>query len=133
MTHTKPRIFLMSVFGNLVLGKPLPLRANAFGQRIVPIAEVLPETFENRQQYSIKAFGQMADMSRSSIHRAIKSKCLKARKQGRRTVIPYEAAMEFLGSQPLIDSQADGSEDKNAHDVHGLTGAPIEGEDPGTF
>ncbi len=130
MTHTKPRIFLMSVFGNLVLGKPLPLRANAFGQRIVPIAEVLPDTFENQQQLSIKAFGQMADMSRSSVHRAIKSKCLKARKQGRRTVIPYEAAMEFFGSQPLIDSQVDGSDNDNALDVHGWAGAPPESEGP---
>ena len=115
MRKDAPRMFVMAVHGAIVLGQPLPLKATAFGLRIVPVAEVLPDVCERPLHYSIKAFGSLADVSRSTINRLIAQRLLKARKLGRRTVIPYESAMEYLASLRRVvsdigpDDDADGT------------------------
>jgi hypothetical protein len=99
-------MYLMAVHGAVVLGKPLPLRAHPFGLQVVPLAEVLPETYEaQRQCYSIKSFGMAAGISRATIQREIRAKRLKARKIGKRTVIFHEDAMDYLASLRPVDSQ----------------------------
>jgi hypothetical protein len=118
----------MSVFGSLTLGKPLPLRPSAFNQKIVPIAEVLPEAVEKPQFYSIKVFGQMADMSRSSVNRAIRDKKLKAKKRGRRTVISYEDAMAYMASLRPVDSQIEPEGPENG--IATAKGGPLPSRHP---
>lgn len=106
MSHTAPRMFLVAVHGAITLGKPLPLRATALGVQAIPLAEVLPETYEaQRQYYSIKALAAISDVSVSTIKREIKDKRLKAQKRGRRTVISHEAAMAYMASLPSVGSQ----------------------------
>jgi hypothetical protein len=103
MRKDAPRMFVMAVHGAIVLGQPLPLKATAFGLRIVPVAEVLPDVCERPLHYSIKAFCSLADISRSTANRLIAQGLLKARKLGRRTVIPYESAMAYLTSlRPVV-------------------------------
>ena len=48
-------MFLMLVQGTLPLGKALALRAGSNDQRIVPIAEVLPEAIEKAQYSSLRS------------------------------------------------------------------------------
>jgi hypothetical protein len=99
-------MFLMACHGAITLGKPLPLRATAFGTKVVPLAEVLPETYEaQRQHYSMKSFAVLADISVSTVKREIKEKRLKAKKLGRRTVIAHEDAMAYLASLRPVDAQ----------------------------
>lgn len=106
MNHTAPRMFLVAVHGAITLGKPLPLRATAFGVQAIPLAEVLPETYEaQRQYYSIKSLAAISAVSESTIKREIKDKRLKAQKRGRRTVISHEDAMAYLASLPAVGSQ----------------------------
>jgi len=96
----------MAVHGAITLGKPLPLRTTAFGVQAIPLAEVLPETYEAQlQHYSIKTLAVISGVSASTIKREIKDKRLKAHKRGRRTVIFYEDAMAYLASLPLVGSQ----------------------------
>ncbi|WLT30872.1 helix-turn-helix domain-containing protein [Geothrix sp. PMB-07] len=115
MNHTAPRMFLVAVHGAITLGKPLPLRTTAFGTQVIPLAEVLPETYEAPLRfYSIKSLALMSDVSVSTIKREIDDKRLKAQKRGRRVVISHEAAMAYLaslppaGSQLTLDDLADG-------------------------
>ncbi|WP_243382375.1 helix-turn-helix domain-containing protein [Geothrix alkalitolerans] len=106
MNHTAPRMFLVAVHGAIALGKPLPLRATAFGIQVIPLAEVLPETYEAPLRfYSMKTLAFMSDVSVSTIKREIEEKRLKAQKRGRRVVISHEAAMAYLASLPQVGSQ----------------------------
>jgi len=106
MNRSTPRMFLMAVHGAVTLGKPLPLRPSAFGVQVIPLAEVLPESYEaQRQYYSIKSFAVISDVSKSTVKREIRDKRLKAQKRGRRTVIAHEDAMAYLASLRPVDAQ----------------------------
>lgn len=106
MNHSTPRMFLMAVHGAISLGKPLPLRTTAFGTKVIPLAEVLPEAFEVPFRcYSIKSFADITDVSESTVKREIDDKLLKAKKRGRRTIITHEDAMAFMASLRPVDAQ----------------------------
>jgi hypothetical protein len=99
-------MFLMAVHGAITLGKPLPLRTTAFGTKVIPLAEVLPEAFEVPLRcYSIKSFADITDVSESTVKREIDDNLLKAKKRGRRTIITHEDAMAFLASLRPVDAQ----------------------------
>jgi len=106
MTNSIPRIFLMAVFGDVMLGKPLGLRQSSGNQMVVPIAEVLPETCETQHRcFSIKTIGAVAGISRSTVQREIQAGRLKARKIGRRIIITHADAMAYLNSLRAVDSK----------------------------
>lgn len=105
MNHSTPRMFLMAVHGAITLGKPLPLRTTAFGTKVIPLAEVLPEAFDVPLRcYSIKSFADITDVSESTVKREIDDKLLKAKKRGRRTIITHEDAMAFMASLRPVDA-----------------------------
>lgn len=106
MNHSTPRMFLMAVHGAITLGKPLPLRTTAFGTKVIPMAEVVPDICEIPLRcYSVKSFADITDVSESTVKREIDDKLLKAKKRGRRTIITHEDAMAFLASLRPVDAQ----------------------------
>lgn len=117
MSRTAPRMFLVAVHGAVTLGKPLPLRGTAFGTKVIPMAEVVPEICDIPLRcYSVKSFAEITDVSESTVKREIDDKVLKAKKRGRRTIITHEDGMAFLASLPSagselsLDDIADGEE-----------------------
>ena len=105
MSKSGPRTFLMAVHGAITIGKPLPLRASAFETKVIPMAELLPDTCEiPLRQYSVKLLATISGVSASTIKREIKDEILIALKQRGRTVIFHKDAMAYLASLPRVGS-----------------------------